>query len=142
MSDPVTETHATAKYPPGRYGRRREPQPRRRWLVALVAAVVAVAGLAIAWRLFQQYGPQEYEPQVQRFYNIADDGISVDFVVRKDADKEATCRVRARSASGEEVGQADVDVPKGTDTLVTYRLATSGRPVTVEVPACGPRPSR
>ncbi|MEV4509415.1 DUF4307 domain-containing protein [Dactylosporangium sp. NPDC049525] len=138
----MTETHATAKYPPGRYGRRREPRPRRTWLVALVAAVAAVAGLLIAVKLFQQYGPQEYEPQVQRFYAISDDGITVDFVVRKDADKEATCRVRARSASGEEVGLAEVDVPKGPEALVTYRLATSDRPVTVEVPACGPHRSR
>ncbi|MET7417677.1 DUF4307 domain-containing protein [Dactylosporangium sp. NPDC005555] len=135
----MTETHATAKYPPGRYGRRREPRPRRTWLVVLVAAVAAVAGVLIAVKLFQQYGPQEYEPQVQRFYAISDDGITVEFVVRKDAAKEATCRVRARSASGEEVGLAEVDVPKGPEALVTYRLATSDRPVTVEVPACGPK---
>jgi hypothetical protein len=138
----VTETHATAKYPPGRYGRRREPRPRRTWLVVLVAAVAGIAGLLIAVKLFQQYGPQEYEPQVQRFYAISDDGITVDFVVRKDAEKEATCRVRARSASGEEVGLAEVPVPPGAETLVTYRLATSDRPVTVEVPACGPRRAR
>jgi hypothetical protein len=138
----VTETHATAKYPPGRYGRRREPRPRRTWLVALVAALAAVAGVLIAVRLFQQYGPQEYEPQVQRFYAISDDGITVDFVVRKDATKEATCRVRARSASGEEVGLAEVDVPAGAEAPVTYRLATSDRPVTVEVPACGPHRTR
>ncbi|GAA3201579.1 DUF4307 domain-containing protein [Dactylosporangium siamense] len=138
----MTETHATAKYPPGRYGRRREPRPRRTWLVVLVAAVAGIAGVLIAVKLFQQYGPQEYEPQVQRFYAISDDGITVDFVVRKDAEKEATCRVRARSASGEEVGLAEVNVPPGAEALVTYRLATSDRPVTVEVPACGPRRAR
>lgn len=135
----MTETHATAKYPPGRYGRRREPRPRRTWLVALVATAAVVAGLLVAVKLFQQYGPQEYEPQVQRFYAISDDGITVEFVVRKDAAKEATCRVRARSASGEEVGLAEVDVPPGAEALVTYHLLTSDRPVTVEVPACGPR---
>jgi hypothetical protein len=136
------ETHATAKYPPGRYGRRREPQPRRRWLVFTLAAIVAAAGLAVAWQLYVQYGPQEYEPQVQRFYNVTDDGITVDFVVRKDADQRATCSVRARSASGEEVGLAQVDVPEGSEAFVTYRLATSDRPVTVEVPACGPPQQR
>ncbi|MEV6924720.1 DUF4307 domain-containing protein [Dactylosporangium sp. NPDC051485] len=137
MTD-VNETHATSKYPPGRYGRRREPQPRRRWLVLALAGVVAAAGLAIAWQLYGQYGPQEYEPQVQRFYNVTGDGVTVEFVVRKEADKRATCRVRARSASGEEVGLAQVDVPTGAEPLVTYRLATSDRPVTAEVPACGP----
>ncbi|WP_433610729.1 DUF4307 domain-containing protein [Dactylosporangium sp. CA-139114] len=136
------ETHATDKYPPGRYGRRREPQPRRRWLVFALAAVVAVAGLAIAWQLYRQYGPQDFEPQVQRFYNVTDDGITVDFVVRKEPDLRATCSVRARSASGQEVGLAQVDVPEGAEAQVTYRLATSDRPVTVEVPACGPLKTR
>ncbi|WP_432995808.1 DUF4307 domain-containing protein [Dactylosporangium sp. CA-233914] len=134
----MDETHTTPKYPPGRYGRRREPQPRRPWLVLALAAVVAVAGLAIAWQLYAQYGPQDFEPQVQRFYNVTDDGITVDFVVRKEPDKRATCSVRARSASGEEVGLAQVDVPTGAEAYVTYRLATSDRPVTVEVPACSP----
>jgi hypothetical protein len=142
VTHPADETHATPKYPPGRYGRRREPQPRRRWLVATLAGVVGLAGLAIAWQLYAQYGPQDYEPQVQRFYNVTDDGITVDFVVRKDADARATCSVRARSASGEEVGLAQVDVPTGAEAFVTYRLATSARPVTVEVPACGPLKSR
>jgi uncharacterized protein DUF4307 len=142
VTDP-NETHTTStRYPPGRYGRRREPQPRRRWLVFTLAGVVALAGLAIAWQLYAQYGPQEYEPQVQRFYNVSDDGITVDFVVRKEADKRATCSVRARSASGEEVGLAQVDVPTGDEAFVTYRLATSDRPVTVEVPACGPLKTR
>ncbi|WP_433080546.1 DUF4307 domain-containing protein [Dactylosporangium sp. CA-052675] len=136
------ETHATVKYPPGRYGRRREPQPRRRWLVFALAAVVAAAGLAIAGQLYRQYGPQDFEPQVQRFYNVTDDGITVDFVVRKEPDLRATCSVRARSASGQEVGLAQVDVSEGAEAYVTYRLATSDRPVTVEVPACGPLKSR
>ncbi|MER7004629.1 DUF4307 domain-containing protein [Dactylosporangium sp. NPDC000555] len=142
MTDPRNETHATSKYPPGRYGRRREPQPRRRWLVFALAGVVALAGLAIAWRLYTQYGPQDYEPQVQHFYNVTDDGVTIEFVVRKDPDKRATCSVRARAASGQEVGLAQVDVPPGAEAFVTYRLATSDRPVTAEVPACGPLQSR
>jgi hypothetical protein len=142
VTDP-NETHATLdRYPPGRYGRRREPRPRRRWLTFALAGAVGLAGLAVAWQLYTQYGPQDYEPQVQRFYNVTDDGITVDFVVRKDPQQRATCSVRARSASGEEVGLAQVDVPAGAEAFVTYRLATSDRPVTAEVPACGPLRSR
>ncbi|WP_432831634.1 DUF4307 domain-containing protein [Dactylosporangium sp. CA-092794] len=142
MTDTGQETHTTAKYPPGRYGRRREPQPRRRWLMFTAAAAVALAGLAVAWQLYVQYGPSDYEPQVQRFYNVTDDGVTVEFVVHKDADQRATCTVRARSADGAEVGAAQVDVPTGAEAYVTYRLTTSARPVTAEVPKCGPIRSR
>jgi hypothetical protein len=135
----VTETHATSPYPPGRYGRRREHRPPRKWRVAVAAVVVIAAALAITVRLFQQYGQPEYDPQVRRYFDVADNGISVEFEVRKPADKVGTCIVRARGASGEEVGKADVDAPLGGRVLVTYRLATSQRPVVVEVPRCGPQ---
>jgi hypothetical protein len=135
------ETHDTPKYPPGRYGRRREPRPNRRWLTAVLAGAVLLAGLGVTWQLYQQYGPRDFEPQVQRFYDITDDGITVDFVVRKAADRRAVCSVRARSADGQEVGLAQVEVPAGAAAAVTYRLATSRRPVTVEVPGCSPDPS-
>jgi hypothetical protein len=138
----VTETHATPGtapvFPPGRYGRRREPNPRRRWGVLVAAAVVIVAALAISIKLFQQYGNPEYDGSVRRYFDVADNGISVEFEVRKPADKLGTCIVRARSADGEEVGSADVAAPLGADVVVTYRLKTSARPVVVEVPRCGP----
>ena len=135
----MSETHATPLYPPGRYGRRREARPRRRWVAFVAAGLVIVAALAISIRLFRQYGQPEYDPKVQRFYDVADNGISVEFEVRKPADKVATCIVRARSKSGLEVGAANVDAPVGARVLVKYRLATTERPVVVEVPRCGPQ---
>jgi hypothetical protein len=139
----VTETHATAgagpTFPPGRYGRRREARPRRRWLVATVATIAVLAALAVSVRLFQQYGQPEFAPQVRRFFDITDTGITVEFEVHKPADKMATCSVRARSANGDEVGLAQVDAPVGAQVVVTYRLATTGRPVVVEVPRCTAR---
>jgi hypothetical protein len=141
----VTETHATSStgpvFPPGRYGHRREPAPpRRRWMVAIVAVVVTAAALGISIKLFQQYGQPEYAPQVRRYFDISDRGISVEFDVRKPADKVGTCIVRARGESGEEVGAANVDAPLGDPVRVTYRLATTARPVVVEIPRCGPKP--
>jgi hypothetical protein len=139
----VTETHATAgagpTFPPGRYGRRREARPRRRWLVATVATIAVLAALAVSVRLFQQYGQPEFAPQVRRFFDITDTGITVEFEVHKPADKMGTCSVRARSANGDEVGLAQVDAPVGAQVVVTYRLAPSGRPVVVEVPRCTAR---
>ena len=140
----MTEMHATSStepvFPPGRYGHRREPAPRRRWLIAIVAVVVAAAALGISIKMFQQYGRPEYAPQVRRYFDITDTGISVEFEVWKPADKVGTCIVRARAETGEEVGAANVDAPLGNPVRVTYRLTTTARPVVVEVPRCGPKP--
>jgi hypothetical protein len=134
----VTETRATV-FPPGRYGRRREPRPRRRWLVALLAVGVALAALAISISLFRQYGQPEFEPQVRRYYDVTDTGITVEFSVRQPPGKTGTCVVRARSGNGAQVALDHVDTPAGTQVVVTHRLTTSARPVVVEVPRCNAR---
>lgn len=137
----MTETHATASsgapiFPPGRYGRRREPRQRRPVLLALVALVALAAVVGITVKLFQQYGNPQAAATVTRFYDITDTGISVDFVVNKGDDELATCLVRARDKGGDEVGAANVEAGEGEAVTVTYRLATKGRPVTVEVVRC------
>jgi hypothetical protein len=139
----VTETsatvHAEPSYPPGRYGRRREPRPRRRWLVAVLAVAVGLAALAISIRMFQQYGQPDFEPQVRRYYDVTDTGITVEFSVRQPPGKPGTCVVRARSAAGAQVALDHVDTPVGTRVVVTHRLTTSARPAVVEVPRCNAR---
>ena len=140
----MTEMHATPStepvFPPGRYGRRREPTPpRRRWVIAIVAAVVVAAALSISIKLFQQYGQPEYAPQVRRYFDVTDSGVSVEFVVRKPADKVGTCVVRARSKDGAQVGLANVDAPLGDPVVVTYRLSTTARPFAIDVPRCDPK---
>ena len=129
-------------FPAGRYGRRRAPRPRRRWQTVVLAVAVAIAGVGLSVRLYQQYGQPDYIPTVTKFYDLTDDGVTVEFEVRKPADETATCRVRARSRSGEEVGRAEVDLAAGSPVRMTYRLATSKRPFAVEVPACGPQRPR
>jgi hypothetical protein len=136
----VTETHATPVFPPGRYGRRREPTPpRRRWVIAIVAAIVVAAGLSVSIKLFQQYGQPEYAPQVRRYFDVTDSGVSVEFEVHKPADKVGTCVVRARSKDGAQVGLANVDAPIGDPVVVTYRLSTTARPFAIDVPRCDPK---
>lgn len=138
----MTETHATTDsgtpvFPPGRYGRRREPR-RRPWLVALLVAAVVAAGLALSVRLYQQYGDPAYDAQVVR-YEIADTQVKVEFRVTVPAGGSATCVLRARSRDGAEVGKAEVrvDAPPGeTQPVTTYSLATTARPVIGEVVRC------
>jgi hypothetical protein len=137
----VTETHATASsdapiFPPGRYGRRREPRPRRPVLFAVVAVLALIVVVGITVKLFQQYGNPRADATVTRFYDITDTGISVDFVVHKGDSDLVTCLVRARDKGGDEVGAANVEAGEGDAVTVTYRLATKGRPVTVEVVRC------
>jgi hypothetical protein len=147
----VTETNATpgAQFPPGRYGRRRAPRRGPRWirvaiLTALVAAVVLV-GTASALVFARQYGPgRPYHPTVERFYDVTDRQVVVEFTVTVPAGETAICAVRARAEHGGEVGREEVRVSPGpgvTRPRVVHRLATAERPVTGEVQRCWPEPA-
>jgi hypothetical protein len=130
-------------FPPGRYGRRRDPVRlrRRRWLRWAAASLVVAAGLLVAGRLYLQYARAPYDVRVISVTDLTDSGLTVTFAVRAPAGQPAECTVRAHSRDGREVGRASVPVPATTrdgERRVTYTLATTGRPVTGEVPRCGP----
>ena len=96
----MTETHATSRpaartrpaapvFPPGRYGRRREPRRRGRWLSALLAvAFVAVLGL-LTVRLYQRYGDPNYRAQVVSYTEITDSQVVIEFRVTVNRDDPA-----------------------------------------------------
>ncbi|HZN20268.1 MAG TPA: DUF4307 domain-containing protein [Micromonosporaceae bacterium] len=138
----MTQTHASAPiFPPGRYGRRRSARRTPGWVVGVLAAVVVAAGLGMAWRLYQQYGDPAYDVSVIRFDEITEAGVTVEFAVNVPRGGSATCVVRARAYSGEQVGQTEVTVtaePGQRRVVTRYRLATSARPFTGEVPRCRP----
>ncbi|MGH3648617.1 MAG: DUF4307 domain-containing protein [Micromonosporaceae bacterium] len=132
---------AEPTFPAGRYGRRRQPRPARRWVAVLLATLVIIAGLAISLQLYRQYGDPTYQPKVLTF-TIGDGEVTIRFQVYKPGGQPATCIVRARAANGEEVGRAEVAIPAGSpdsdSVTVTYTLATSREPVTGEVVGCAP----
>jgi hypothetical protein len=134
----------TPTFPPGRYGHRRDParQRRRRYLTYVVAVIVAAAGVSIAVKLYRQYALAPYQVQVINVSDLTDRSVTVTFEVTKPAGQPAVCTVVAHTRDGLEVGQAQVDVPAGspdqTVARVTYTLPTTARPVTGEVPGCGP----
>lgn len=140
----MTETHATTGtgapvFPPGRYGRRREPRRRRPWLVALLLAVVIAIGAVLALRLYRQYGDPTYDAQVVRYTDITDTQVLIEFRVTVPAGGDAICVVRARSRDGAEVGKAEVRVdaaPGETRPTIAYRLVTTARPINGEVIRC------
>ncbi|HEX2418703.1 MAG TPA: DUF4307 domain-containing protein [Micromonosporaceae bacterium] len=141
----MANTEGTPRFPPGRYGRRRESRRTPRWLVALLMSGVIAVGLAISLQLYRQYGDPEYRPAVLAFQvgeGAAEGTVTIRFQVFKPGGTPGTCIVRARAANGEEVGRAEVDIPAGNpdgqSVTVTYTLATSREPVTGEVVGCAP----
>ncbi|MEU3452717.1 DUF4307 domain-containing protein [Micromonospora sp. NPDC006766] len=142
----MSETHATVApgapvFPPGRYGRRREPGRRRPVLRALLALMLlAVLGLAAA-KLYRQYGDPEYRAEVITYTDITDSRVVVDFRVTLPPGGSAECRLRARSYDGAEVGHAEVTViARAGERHVTARheVPTTARPFIGEVLRCRP----
>ncbi|MFG1673237.1 DUF4307 domain-containing protein [Micromonospora sp. NPDC049282] len=142
----MSETHATVApdapvFPPGRYGRRREPRRRRPLLLALVVTVVlAVLGLGAA-KLYTQYGDPAYQGEVISYTGITDSRVVVDFRVTVPPGGSATCLLRARSHDGAEVGHVEATVTaEPGQRHVRYRqeVPTSARPFIGEVLRCRP----
>jgi hypothetical protein len=101
--------------------------------------ILAVVG----FRLYRAYGDQDYSSAVTSF-TTSGSAVEVEFIVRLPAGGRAECVVRARDRAGIEIGRATVPVSAGTApdrTVVTYRLVTTGTPVTGEVQGCGPVPA-
>ena len=141
----MTPTQSSAPvFPPGRYGRRRDPvyQRRRRWVTWIIGALVVALGFLIAVKLYRQYAQAPYEVTIVNVRDISDDGVTVTFDVTVPQGGGATCTVQGHTRDGLLVGRAEVDavpVDAGQTTIrVTYTLQTSQRPVTGEVPGCGP----
>ena len=124
-------------FPPGRYGRRREPRPaRRRWVTPVAITIVVVIMGLIAVRLFTQYGNDRFAPTLVGTSGITDSSITVRFRVQKPGGEAASCTVQALAYNGAQVGQAQVPVPAGDDVTVTYRLVTTGKAYAAEIPTC------
>jgi hypothetical protein len=141
----LTETNTTPAFPPGRYGRRRQRRPVPRWVPVALGAVVVLLGLVAAVLLGQNYGPgRPYDATVERFFDLTDERVTVQFTVVVPEGEAAVCVVRARAYDGREVGREEVRVapsPGVTRPVVVHRLATTDRPVTGEVQRCWRDPS-
>jgi Domain of unknown function (DUF4307) len=121
-------------YPPGRYGKRREPRPPRRGRTILVAAVGGLVGLVLALVMFARYHAR-YQPQVINF-RLDDRSATVRFEVTHQGETDLVCHVRSRSRDGVVVGSADVRVPQGHRGPTTHTITTTDTPVSAEVTVC------
>jgi len=123
-------------FPPGRYGRRRDPRRQARRLPVALAVAGALLGLLVAGVLFVRHGNPPYRPTVVG-YELTDDHATVRLKVHKPAGRASVCHVRALRRDGVELGSADVALPDGTDVEASQRFATSARAGVVQVTGCG-----
>jgi Domain of unknown function (DUF4307) len=131
----VTNTPGAPVFPPGRYGRRREPRRAWRWLPAVLVGLLLVGALALVGRLYGRYGNPTYQPSVT-VEQITDSSVTVRLTVAKRDTGPAVCRIQAKDGSGAEVGYAEVPVGTGGTVTVRYPLATTARAYDVEALGC------
>lgn len=131
----MTPTSAPV-FPAGRYGHRREPGGRRRWLVLVLLVPVVLAALWITYTLYDKYGHPTFSPSAATVVEVTDTSATVQFTVHKARDETGSCRVRVRDYSGAQVGYAQAPVGTGSDLTITVPLATTGRGYAADVLGC------
>ncbi len=127
-------------FPPGRYGRRREPKRAPRWTPVTLLAVGLVALFWLTLRLYTQYGANRYDPGPVRYGPVSDSQVTVTFDLRKPPSRTVTCRLRALDRTGAETGYAEVHVGTGDPVTTTYTIHTKARAVLVDILGCAAAP--
>ena len=110
---------------------------RRPWL-AMGAGIVAAAAFvaALAFVTFNLISPKvTYE--LLAWNDIAADRVDVTFDIRRSAEWDVYCVLRAQDDSRTDVGYAVVPIPRGTSYVqLTYSLRTLAPAYIVEILAC------
>ncbi len=139
-----TATHGPPqrRRPPGRYD---EPSRTTARVIAVLLSLLFVAVLAaVAVALYNRYGTEQLALRERGFEVQSDRAVRVDFSVSPPPGETAWCLVRARSASGVEVGAQYVPVRQPAASqepvAVSSTLPTIERAVTGEVPRCALAP--
>ncbi|GAA1746097.1 hypothetical protein GCM10009681_16420 [Luedemannella helvata] len=138
----VTDVRATpVEFPPGRYGRRRDPK-RRRWVPVVAGLLIIAAGLAVTVKLYRQYGVPPYQVGAVAVTDVTATSVKISFEVRVPEGQGARCTVRTRNRAGVEVGRAVVDLPAAGPQARTLFgsvvLTATDQPFYSDVPGCGP----
>src|ERR1700712_4458154 len=127
----VSETRATTTaettpvFPPGRYGHRREGK-RRPVVPLIILAAVIVASLAVAVKLYEQFGQTDYQAQIVGWDPPTDSRILIHFTVTVPAGAPAKCTLQARDYGGNDLGDRDVVVrPDGHASVIDAKEAVT-----------------
>ncbi|GGO52098.1 membrane protein [Streptomyces daqingensis] len=130
--------------PAGRYGStgtaaERDARTDRR--LKAVGAVLGVLGLAVlAWIGAGYISSQKVSGEMIKFKVVSGRTVEVHVEVRKDAETEGVCTLRALSSDGAEVGRKDVPFAAGEDRVDTVAsVRTTTRATSAELMGCEPR---
>ena len=108
---------------------------------ALVALLVVVVGAGLSWLVWVMlvHGRPLAQSDITGFEVVDDHAATATFtVVRRDADVEASCLLRAFSEDHAIVGEANVEVGPGEPTTasLTETIRTERRATSVEMVGC------
>lgn len=110
---------------------------RRPWLAMTAGIIAGIAFVAaLAFVTFNLISPKvTYE--VLAWNDIAPDRVDITFDIRRSAEWDVYCVVRAQDESRADVGYAVVPIPRGTSYVqLTYSLRTLAPAYIVEILAC------
>jgi Domain of unknown function (DUF4307) len=125
--------------PPARYGRGPVLRPSRR-RAAVLAVVVAAAGVAVAIIGYQRLGRSDVDGTLAGYRLIDGQTVSVTIsVTRKDPSRPVDCIVRVRAKDGSETGRREVLVPPSSRaTVQVTTIVKSSKPAVVgDIYGCG-----
>ncbi|MGP4112538.1 DUF4307 domain-containing protein [Streptomyces sp. 4N509B] len=124
--------------PEGRYGRSRAERARTDRRLTITGIVLGVALLAfVAWAGISYVSEQRVSGELTTFDVVSDTEVRLSLAVRKPADTDGVCTVRAQAEDGLEVGRTELRLTdEGDDIHRAFTLRTTERATAVELLSC------
>lgn len=119
--------------------RQRYGIPERPWVSRLVIGAVLIAYAAVVVWVAVALESTPVEGRLLIWSQPAPDRVDITYEVRRAADTDVVCRLRAQDADRIDVGYVDVSLPAGTDYVQqTYQMRVLGPALVAEVLDCQP----
>ncbi len=128
-----------AARPSARYESSRLTPRGRKTLLAVLVALVVVAGAGVAYAYYSTLGSTDLKGEAIRWDDVDESTMTAQIsLTRDDPSEPAMCVIRGRDRDGVEVARREVYFPatQFDDTVVTTSMRTSSRGGVVDVYGC------